>query len=334
MMRVIPAALLCLYAFLNTGSGGWHFMGQVRAASPVTGYPSKPLRWLVPASPGAGTDTVARIFGQKVSEVLKQSVVIDNRGGAAGKIGMELVARAAPDGYSVIVISITQLLSTSLSRATSLDLTKDFAPVSLLTKVPIVMVIHPSVNARTLQEFIALARSQPGQMSYGSGGTGAVQHVATELFKREAKIDLVHVPYKGAAPALIDLLGGRIQIFMTNATNVLPYVKTGKLRMLGISSAKRLPQAPDVPTFLELGLSGISVNIWYGMLVPARTPTAIIDKLSQSIATVVRMPDVRARMSGEGIDLIGSTPAEFGLFLRSESEKWRKVAHDAGISID
>lgn len=332
-MRVTPATLLFLCAFLTTWSG-WHLVTQAQAASPATEYPNKSVRWIVSVAPGGGTDFVARMYSPKITELLRQSVVVDNRPGATGMIGMELVARAAPDGYSVVVLNIGHLITAALSRGIRFDPVKDFAPVALLATTPVVMVIHPSVNARTIPEFIALARSQPGKLNYASGGYGGVQHVATELLKREAKIDLVHVPYKGSGPSFIDLIAGQVQLTLTSLPAGLPHIKAGRVRALAVMGKARSSAAPDLPTFAESGLPQVAVDIWYGMLAPARTPSAILDKLAQSIATVARVPEFREAMSASGVDPGESTRADFAIFVRSETEKWSKVARDVGISID
>jgi len=334
MMRITAAALFFLCSFLAAGSGGWQLAAQSHAASPATDYPSKPVRWIVTVPPGGGVDFMARLYGQKVSEVLKQSVVVDNRPGATGTIGMELVARATPDGYTVVVISVADLIIASISRSRSVDPMKDFVPVTLLATTPLVLVIHPSLNASTLQEFIAMAQNQPGKINYASGGTGGIQHLATELFKHEAKVDLVHVPYKGTGPGLIDLLAGHVQVTLTSTAAAIPHVKAGRLRGLAIMGKARSPLAPDLPTFAEAGLPRVDMAVWYGVLAPARTPPAIVDKLAQTITTVARMPDVREKISASGAEPAQSTPADFGVFLGNEREKLIKIARDVDIRID
>lgn len=333
-MRVTAAALFFLYAFLAGGAGGWQLAPHAHAAAAATEYPNKPIRWIVTVPPGGGTDFLARLYAQKVSETLKQSVVVDNRPGATGTIGMELVARAVPDGYTVVVISVADLIIASLAPGRGVDTITDFAPVSMLATTPLVLAIHPSVTASTLQEFIALARSQPGKIHYASGGTGGIQHLATELFKTEAKVDIAHVPYKGTGPGMVDLLAGHVQATLTSPAAVLPHVKAGKLRALAIMGKSRSPAAPDVPTFTEVGLPGVDMAVWYGVLAPVRTPPAIVDKLAQTIATAGRMSDMREKISASGAEPAQSTPAEFGTFLRSEREKLVKIARDVNIRLD
>ena len=332
-MRSTPAARIFLWTFLTMWCV-WHPFTQARAASPATGYPAKPIRLIVPTSASGGADFVGRLYGQKIAELLGQAVVIDNRAGASGMIALELVAKAAPDGYSVVVINMAHLITATLSRDIRFDPVKDFAPVALLATTPFVLVINPSLNARTLQEFIALARSQPGKLNYASGGNGGIQHLATELFKREAKIDLVHVPYKGTGPGIIDLMAGQVQLTLTSLPAGLPHIKAGRLRALAVMGRARASAAPDLPTFAESGLPQVSVDIWYGLLAPARTPSAILDRLAQAIATIARMPEFREKMSASGVDPAESTRTEFAVFVRSETEKWSKVAHDVNILVE
>ena len=330
-MRATAAALFFSAAVLLAAAGNLPFAGEINAA---TAYPDKAIRWIVTVSTGGGVDFMARLYGQKVSDVLKQPVVVDNRPGATGTIGMQLVARAAPDGYTVVVISVADLIIASLSDGKGVDPIKDFAPVSLLGTTPLVLAVHPSLNAGTLAEFIAAARKQPGRIHYASGGTGGIQHLATELFKHEAKVDLAHVPYKGTGPGVIDLLAGHVQVMLTSPAAVLPHVKAGRLRALAIMGKARSPAAPDLPTFAESGLPGVDMGVWYGVLAPARTPAAIVDKLSQTIALVARMSDVREKITAAGAEPAQSTPAEFRRFLENERAKLVKIARDVDIRID
>jgi tripartite-type tricarboxylate transporter receptor subunit TctC len=308
--------------------------GNAHAAASATEYPTKAVRWIVTVSPGGGVDFMARLYGQKVSEVLKQPVVVDNRPGATGTIAMQLVARATPDGYTAVVISVADLIIAALSDGRGVDPTKDFAPVSMLGTTPLALAMHPSLNVATLADFIALARKQSGKILYASGGTGGIQHLATELFKREAKIDLAHVPYKGTGPGVIDLLAGHVQVMLTSPAAVLPHIKAGRLRGLAIMGKARSPTAPDIPTFTESGLPGVELGVWYGVLAPARTPPAIVDKLAQAIATAGRMPDVREKITSSGAEPVQSTPADFAVFLRNEREKLLKIGRDVDIRID
>lgn len=301
--------------------------------SSKTAYPTKPVRVIVSTSPSGGTDYTARIFGEKLSELWGQSVVMDNRPGATGQIGLDLVAHATADGHTLLVMNVGHLITAALSEKLSFNVSSDFTPVSVLATTPVILVVHPSVNVRTIQEFIALAKAQPGKLIYASGGTGGVQHLSTELLKQEAGIDLLHVPYKGTGPGVIDLLGGQVQLTMTSVPPVLPHVNNGKLRALAVTGNARVPAAPSVPTFKEVALPGVSVVIWYGLLAPSRTPRDIVDRIAKSAAVVASMSDVKEKMSRGGADPVGSTPAQFGAYYQSEREKWVKVARQAGITL-
>lgn len=303
------------------------------AGTATDDYPAKPLRVIVATSPNGGTDYVARIMGQKLSDALGQSMVIDNRPGATGLIGMETVARAVPDGYTLLVINVGHLIATLL-REVSFDVTKDLLPVSLLASTPVMLVVHPSVPAKTLAEFLALAKSQPGKINYASGGVGGVQHLSTELLKREAGIDLLHVPYKGTGPGLVDLLAGQVQLTLTSVPSVIPYAKAGRLRALAVTGQTRLSGAPDVPTFAESGLPGVDVVIWYGMLAPRNTPRAIVDKLARAIGQIAKSPDMREKMLRDGAEPVGSSPADYARYFITERDKWLKVTRQAGLLKD
>jgi tripartite-type tricarboxylate transporter receptor subunit TctC len=333
-MRATAAAQLFACAFLIADAGGRPFAQEVHAAATATAYPDKAVRWIVTVSPGGGVDFMARLYGQKVSDVLKQPVVVDNRPGATGTIAMQLVARAAPDGYTAVVISVADLIIAALTPGRGVDPIRDFAPVSLLGTTPLALVIHPSLNAGTLAEFIALVRRQPGRIHYASGGTGGIQHLATELFKHEAKVDLAHVPYKGTGPGVIDLLAGHVQVMLTSPAAVLPHVKAGRLRALAIMGKARSPAVPDLPTFAESGLPGVDMGVWYGLLAPAHTSPAIVGKLAHTIANVARMPDVREKIAAAGAEPAQSTPAEFGAFLRGERDKLIGIARNVDIRLD
>lgn len=299
-----------------------------------TAYPTKPVRVIISTSASGGTDFAARIFGQKLSELWGQSVVMDNRPGATGMIGMEVVAHGNPDGYTLLIMNVGHLITAALSENLNFNVGKDLLPLSVIASTPVILVVHPSVKARTTQELIALAKAQPGKLAYASGGAGGVQHLSTELFKREAKIDLLHVPYKGTGPGVIDLLAGHVQLTMTSVPSVLPHANAGKLRALAVTGAARLSAAPDVPTFREIGLPGVSVEIWYGLLAPSRVPRAIVDRIAGSVAEVAKMNDVKDKMVRGGATPVGSPPAEFGAYFKSEREKWVKVARQANIKLE
>ena len=331
--RVIIATLLlaccCLAAAAQTPSGPGAKENPAKNA-----YPAKPVRVIVCTSASGGTDFAARMFGQKLSELWGQSVVMDNRPGATGMIGMEAAAHATPDGYTLLVMNVGHLITAALSEKLNFDAGKDLRPLSVIASTPILLVVHPSVKAHTIQEFIALAKAQPGKLAYASGGTGGIQHLTTELFKREAGIDLLHVPYKGSGPGIIDLLGGQVQLTMTSVPALLPHVNSGKLRALAVTGAARLSAAPGVPTFREAGLPGVSAEIWYGLLAPSQTPRDIVDRIAKSLAEVAKMRDVKDRMVRSGAETIGNSPADAGAFFKSEREKWVKVARQANIKLE
>jgi len=318
--RILAAALLTAFFCLP--------------AAAKNAYPDKPVRVIICTSASGGTDFAARMFGQKLSELWGQSVVMDNRPGATGMIGMEAAAHATSDGYTLLVMNVGHLITAALSEKLSFDVGRDLLPLSEIARTPILLVVNPSVKAHTIQEFIALAKAQPGKLAYASGGTGGIQHLATELFKHEAGIDLLHVPYKGSGPGIIDLIGGQVQLTMTSVPALLPHVKSGKLRALAVTGGKRLSAVPAAPTFTEAGLPGVSAEIWYGLLAPAKTPRAIVDRIAKSVAEVANMRDVKDRMMRSGAETVGSTPAEFGAFFRSERDKWVKVARQANIRLE
>ena len=255
-------------------------------------YPTKPIRFLVGVAPGGGTDFMARLVAQKLNDAWGQPVVVDNRIGATGLIAMEMLAKAAPDGYTVIVFNVGHMMSAHLARKVSFDPVKDFAPVSLMANGTSMLGLHPSIPARSVQELVAHAKAHPGKLSYASGGIGGIQHLATELLKREAAIDVVHVPYKGSGPGTVALLSGQVQMFLTNALALLPHTKSGKVNGLAVTGEKRMRAAPDIPTFAEAGYPTVDIDLWQGMFAPAGTPDAVIDKLSSTIAAQVRTPEV------------------------------------------
>ena len=303
-------------------------VGQAAAAD----YPTKPIRFLVGVAPGGGTDFMARLVGQKLNEAWGQPVVVDNRIGATGLIAMELLANAAPDGYTFIVFNVGHMMSAHLARKVAFDPVKAFAPVSLMANGTSMLGVHPSIPARTVRDFVAFAKAQPGKLSYASGGVGGIQHLATELLKREAGIDVVHVPYKGSGPGTLALLSGEVQVFLTNALALLPLTKSGKVTGLAVTGSKRMHVAPDIPTFAEAGFPSVDVSLWQGMYAPAGTPSAILDKVSRAIATSVRTAEVVRLLEAQGAEPAGTTPVEFGRFLQDERERWLKVVRDAKIT--
>lgn len=297
-------------------------------------YPAKAVRIVVPFPPGAGADIVTRLIAAKLGSAFGQQFVVDNRAGAAGHIGAEVAAHAAPDGYTLLSTPASIVISRSLYPKLNYDIEKDLDPVVLIASAPFVLVVHPSLPARNVRELIALARAKPGELYYASTGNGGTPHLATEIFKMQAKIDIVHVPYKGTPPAVTDLLSGQVQLMFANTLSVLPHVRSGRLRALAISSSKRSAAAPELPTVAESGMPGFDVSTWFGMLAPRGTPKEIIDRLDGEVRKIVRMADVRARLISQGADPIGSTPEEFRAYLKSELVKWEKAVKAVGVRIE
>ena len=298
-------------------------------------YPSKPIRLIVPYPPGSGTDIVARLLGQKLTESWSQQVVVDNRPGAGAIIGAEAAAKAPADGYTLLMGDVGPLtINPALYAKLPYDPAKDFAPVSQVAFLPFLLVVHPSVQADSLENLVALAKAKPGEFNYASVGNGSAVHLATELLKTEAGIDIVHVPYKGSAPALADLVGGRVSMMLVNVLSALPYVKSGQLRALAIATAQRSAALPDLPTVAEADMPGFVAGAWFGILVPAGTPPEIIGKLNAEIVRVLRLPDVIDRLASQGAEAIGDTPEQFAGHIRRETAKWAKVVKDSGAKID
>jgi tripartite-type tricarboxylate transporter receptor subunit TctC len=306
-----------------------------QAGAAADAYPAKPIRFVVAFPPGGGTDIIARSIAQKLSDRLAQQVVVDNRPGAGGNIGTDIVAKAAPDGYTMLMGSAGPLaINASLFASMPFDPVRDLAPVTLAASTPNVLVVHPSLEAATVKELIALARAHPGGINFASSGHGTPAHLAGELFNSMAGVKLVHVPYKGAAPALADLLGGQVQLMFSTMPPALPHVKDGKLRALAVTSAKRSPAVPDLPTVDEIALPGFEANTWHGVVVPARTPAAIVARLNREIVAILHLPDVVERFSSQGAEALGSTPEEFAAYIRSETLKWAKVVRDSGAKAE
>ena len=294
-------------------------------------WPSKPLRIIVPYPPGGANDIVARALQPALSASLGQPIVIENRGGGATQIGTEAVARAAPDGATFLLTNIALGANPSLFAKLPYDTTRDLAPITLISTVPLVLVVHPSMPAKTTADFIALAKAKPGSINYASAGNGSANHLAMEMFRALAGIDVVHVPYKGFGPAMTDLLGGQVASAFATTLASLPQVKAGKLRALGMSSAKRSAVASDVPTIAESGLPGFDVNEWQMLLAPAATPPAIIERMQREVASGLRHDDVKTRLTELGATPVGSTSKEAQAFLRSELARWADVAKRTGI---
>jgi len=305
------------------------------AAAAAEPYPARPVRFVVAFPPGGGTDIIARSIAQKLGERLGQQVLVDNRPGAGGNIGTDIVAKSSPDGYTLLMGSAGPLaINASLFARMPFDPIKDLAPVTLAASTPNVLVVHPSLPAATVRELIALAKARPGEINFASSGHGTPAHLAGELFNSMAGVKLIHVPYKGAAPALADLLGGQVQLMFSTMPPALPHVKDGKLRALAVTSLKRSPAAPDLPTVDEIALPGFEANTWHGVVVPAGTPGAIVARLNREIVAILHLPDVVERLSGQGAEALGSTPEEFAAYIKSESVKWAKVVRDSGAKAE
>jgi len=305
------------------------------AAAAADAYPAKPVRFVVAFPPGGGTDIIARSIAQKLAERIAQQVVVDNRPGAGGNIGTDMVAKSAPDGYTLLMGSAGPLaINASLFGKMPFDPIKDLAPVTLAASTPNVLVVHPALRAATLKELIALAKARPGEINFASSGHGTPAHLAGELFNLMAGVKMVHVPYKGAAPALADLLGGQVQIMFSTMPPALPHVRDGKLRALAVTSAKRSPAAPELPTVDETALPGFEANTWHGVVVPAGTPGAIVARLNREIVAILHLPDVVERFSSQGAEALGSTPEEFAAYIKSETLKWAKVVRDSGAKAE
>ena len=297
-------------------------------------FPTRPVRLVVPFAAGGGADITARVIAQKLTESFGQQVIVDNRPGAASNIGTELVARSAPDGYSLILVGPNHTTNINLFAKLNYDPIKDFEPVSLVTSAPYVLLMHPSLPAKNLKEFIALARAKPGQLTYGSAGNGTAGHLAFESIKTQAKLQIVHVPYKGSPPLQADLIGGQIAAGFDNVLSSLPHVKAGRLRALAVSGGKRSPAMPDVPTVAEAALPGFDVTVWQGILAPAGTPRDVVTRLNSEIVSALQKPDVQSRMAALGVEIIGSSPQEFAAFIKRDIEKWAVVIKASGARID
>ena len=298
-------------------------------------YPSQPIKMIVPFTAGGTTDILARTIGQKLSEAWRQPVIVENRPGAGGNIGADVVAKAKPDGYTILMGTIgTQAINASLYSKMPYDAAKDFAPVTLVAMVPNVLVVHPAVNARTVGELVALAKAKPGELNFASSSTGGSPHLSGEMFKQMTGANIVHVPYKGSAPAITDLLGGQVSLMFDNLPSALPQVKAGKLRALGVTSARRSQAAPDIPTIAESGVPGYEVDSWFGILAPAATPKEIVSKLNVEIVRILKIPEVRERLLEQGAEPVGDTPEQFAEHIRKETVKWARVVKASGAKAD
>jgi len=323
MKTILPAAVLLVAAAAIAGPAA------------AQQYPARPIRMIIGFPPGGGTDIIGRIVGQRLSEVLGQQILPDNRGGASGQIAAELTAKASPDGYTVMMahIAAISILPTLISKL-PYDPQRDFAPITLVAIGPNLLVVHPSVPARSVKELVALAKARPGQLHYASPGAGTVQHLAAELFKLQARVDMLHVPYKGSGQSIVDLIAGQVHLNFDSVPPVLPHVRTGRLRALAVTSEKRFSILPDIPTVTEGGVPGFDMSTWWGLVAPAAVSKDIIARLQNETVKLLRQPDVKERIAFAGADTVGNTAEEFGVFIRSEAAKYARIVKDANIKID
>jgi tripartite-type tricarboxylate transporter receptor subunit TctC len=329
-MRTLQIRALCAAAALVAALP----LAAAAAEDPAK-YPSKAIRWIVPFPPGGGNDTIARLIGAQMATALGQQVLIDNRPGAAGALGAQVAASAPADGYTIFLAGVgSHGLNPNLRRKLPYDAVKDFDPISLIASAPLLVVVHPSLPVKSVKELIALAKAKPGVINYASNGTGGSSHMAVELFDMMAGTRMTHVPYKGLAPALTDLMSGEVQVMFSSAVAMLPQVKAGRLRAIAMTGAKRSAAIPDIPTVAEAGLKGYETGSWYGAVAPAGTPKHAIDRLSSEIIRITKSPAITNKLNEEAVIPVGSTPAEFGAYIKSEIARWAKVIKQAKIAVE
>ncbi len=302
------------------------------AQSPA--YPTKPVRIIVPYAPGGIADNLARLVGQRLTLAWGQQVIIENRPGAGTNLGSELVAKSAPDGYTLLSAGIANTVGPALYPKLPYDPIRDFAWVTNMAKVPVLLVVHPALPVRNARELIALAKAKPGLLAYASAGIATSGHLAGELFKNMARVDLTHIPYKGSAPALIDTLSGQVALYFGALSSPLPHVKSGRLRAIAVTTLTRASAAPDIPTLDEQGLKGFDTATWYGIAVPAATPPAIVARLNGEIVRIIKTPDVRERLASEGADVVGDTPEALTAFVKAEIAKWSRLVKQSGVKAE
>jgi len=312
------------------------FAGASLSVAPAIAqlYPAKTIRLIVPFPPGGGTDTMGRLLGQKLSELLGQQVVIDNRPGGGANIGAEIAAKSPPDGYTLFLATVTNAIGASLYRKLNYDLVRDFAPVTLVATTPHILVVHLSVPVKSVKEFIAFAKARPGQLAYSSSGSGSASHLGAELFGHMTGVKMTHVPYKGGGPSVIALLSGEVSLAFATMPSVIAQVKSGKLRGLAVTTAKRSPSTPEIPTVSEAGVPDYDMGSWYGLMVPSGTPKEIIARMRSETHKLLRFPDIKQRMDATGFEALTSTPEEFGAFTKSEVDKWAKAVNVSGARAD
>ncbi|MBI3938500.1 MAG: tripartite tricarboxylate transporter substrate binding protein [Betaproteobacteria bacterium] len=309
--------------------------GAFAAQSAPGGYPGRPIRLIVPFPPGAGVDVVGRVVGQKLTQSLGQQIVIDNRAGAGGTLGASIAARATPDGYTLVMGSVGSLgTSKGLYKNLAYDPVKDFAPITLAARAPSGLLLHPSLQVKTVKELVAHAKANPGKLNYSSAGNGSPSHLAVELFKSMAGVNIVHVPYKGPAEALTALGSGQVQVEIQSLLSAMPHLQAGRMRLIATTGARRSAEMPDIPTISEAALPGFEVYTWFGMLAPAGTPAPVIARLNAEIVRALNQPDVRKYLVNQGAEVVGNTPAEFAAFIKAEAAKWTRVIRESGARID
>ncbi len=301
------------------------------AAAAAQDFPNRSIRLIVPFPPGGPNDILARVVGQRMSELLKQPIVIDNRGGQAGVLGTDAVAKANPDGYTIGIVSASALAINPTLEKVAYDVSRDFAPITLVATVPEMLVVTSNVPAKNMAELVALAKAQPGKLNFASAGVGGLPHLAGELLKLTAKIDIVHVPYRGAAPAINDLLGQQVQMAFLDLPVLLPHIKAGTLRPIALGARQRAPTAPDVPTTAEVGMPDLLIENWYGMIAPAKTPDNIIAAINRAAHEAMADPSVKEKLAEQGLTMAGDTPGHFRSYIEAETRKWAKVIKDAGL---
>lgn len=321
------------YVFLVAALAAAHGNAYSQHKS-VDAYPTKPIRILVGFAPGGGSDLLSRLIGQKMSERWGQAVVTDNRPGAGGTIALDLAAKAAPNGYTLLVISGSQITNATLVTRVPFDIRTTYSPITQLTSQPYVLLVHPSVEAKTVKELVAYAKANPGRLNYASSGTGSSAHLGMELFSALAHVKMVHVPYKGSGQALIDLIGGQVQLLLASAISAAPNLKSGKVRALGVTSAKRSRNMPDLPTIAEAGVPGFDVTGWYGIVAPPATPRALVDKLNRELVTLIDDPSVEDKLAADGAEAAPSTPAQFQKTIRDEIDKWTQLVQANSIKLE
>jgi tripartite-type tricarboxylate transporter receptor subunit TctC len=306
----------------------------VSTVAAAQAYPNKSVRFIVPYTPGGAADILARAVGAKLTEAWGQSVVIENRAGAGTNLGSEIAAKSPNDGYVLFMPTIANAINATLYPKLNYDPVKDFAYVTNIAKVPGIVVVHPSVPAENIRELIALAKAHPNELRHGSTGSGSPHHLAAELFKTMAGVKMIHIPYKGASPALVDVVAGHIEVYFGAMVSVLPHVKNGRLRPLGVTSMKRTAAAPEIPTLDEQGLKGFETGSWFGVALPAGAPREIITKLHAEVVRIIKLPEVTERIAAEGAEFIGNTPEEYTAFIKDEIAKWGKVVKMSGAKVD